>query len=116
MFAPDVTPADDCCVVTVGVLQFENAIGPAKSFSTEVNEGDDRVCGRKVLMQPVNPAAARSMPPSMKAFIRMVEVPVPLESRQTQPPQVMPAAGVLTPNEETVLPPWTIETATYCGS
>src|SRR5689334_5255521 len=98
MFAP-VVPSADCDVVTVGVLQFEKAIGPAKSFRTDVNDGDVRVCGRKVLTQPLKPAAARSMPPSMRVFVTKVLVPVPEPSRQTQPPQVMPFAPVFTPNE-----------------
>ena len=109
MFAPDVTPADACDVVMVGDLQFENATGPAKSFRTDVNEGDERVCGKKVLMQPVKPAAVRSMPPSMNALVSSVGVPVPLPLRQTQPPHVMSAE--FTPNEETEF-----DTATYWGS
>ena len=81
-----------------------------------MNEGDDRVCGKKVLMHPVKPAAARSMPPSIKVLVSNVVVPVPLPSRHTQPPQVMPLAPVFTPNEATWIPFWTIGTATYCGS
>src|SRR5258706_11188102 len=109
MCAPYVTPADDCSVVTVGVLQFEKAIGPAKSLRTEVNEGDERVCGRKVLRQRVKPIEVRSMPPSMNALVSRVVVPAPLPSRQTQPPHVMGAA--FTPNTEAGS-----LTATYWGS
>ena len=109
MFAPDVTPADACSVVTVGVLQFEKAIGPAKSLRTEVNEGDERVCGKKVLMQPVKPSAVRSMPPSMNALVSSVVVPAPLPSRHTQPPHVIGPA--FTPNTDAGS-----LTATYWGS
>src|SRR6478752_6344443 len=104
MFAPGVTPADDCCVVTVGVLQFEKAIGPAKSFRTDVNVADERVCGKNVLMHPVKPAAARSMPPSINVLVSNVAVPTPLPLRHTQPPQVMPFAPVFTPNAATWTP------------
>src|SRR5215831_17517242 len=79
----DVTPVDDCVVSIVGCLQFENAIGPAKSFSVAVNCCAERVCGKKVLMQPWKPAAARSMPPSMSAFVASVVELVPLPVRQT---------------------------------
>ena len=102
--AAGVTFADDCVVVMVGDLQFENAIGPAKSLSTAVNDCDERVCGRNVLMQPWKPAAARSMPPSMNAFWASVVVLAPLELRQTQPPHVIAVAPELTPNDAMVTP------------
>src|SRR3954469_3060629 len=112
MLAPLEPPAD-CCVVTVGVLQFENAIGPAKSLSTDVNDPDERVWGTNVLMQPLNPAAARSMPPSINSLVSSVPVPAPLASRQTQPPHVMPLAPVFTPNEARAAK---LLRGTYCGS
>ena len=54
--------------------QVSNGIGPAKSLSVAVNDADDRVCGRKVLMQPVNPRPSRSIPPSMSSFWLMESV------------------------------------------
>src|SRR5262245_20976611 len=112
MFSP-VWPPADCDVVTVGDLQLENAIGPAKSFRTDVNEGDVRVCGKNVLTQPVKPAAARSMPPSISVFGSKVGVPTPDALRQTQPPQVMPLAPVFTPNAPRAAG---LLSSTYCAS
>src|SRR4051812_49187790 len=100
----------------VGDLQFEKAIGPAKSLRTAVNDCDERVWGRNVLMQPWKPAAARSIPPSMNAFCASVVVLAPVELRQTQPPHVIGVLAELTPNDATVTPPFCEGTATYCGS
>src|SRR5215467_14194963 len=93
----DVTPGDDCVVSIVGCLQFENAIGPAKSFRTAVKDCDERVCGKNVLIQPWNPAAPRSMPPSISAFCASVVVLAPEPMRHTQPPQVMGVLPAFTP-------------------
>src|SRR5262245_47385443 len=113
MFAPEVTPLDDCEVVIVGDLQFENAMGPAKSLSVDVNDGAERVCGRNVFKQPWKPALARSIPPSMNAFVRSVDVGAPVAFRQTHPPQVMPLAPVFTPKDTIVAPLFCDGIATY---
>ena len=70
----------------VGFGQVLNGI-KAKSFTVEVNDADVRVCGMKVLMQPVNPMDARLTLPSINSFVSMFATLFPLPSRHTQPPQ-----------------------------
>ena len=50
-------------VTEISGLQVLNA-SRAKSFRVAVNDWEERVCGRNELIQPVNPAFARSIPTS----------------------------------------------------
>src|SRR5437773_3325952 len=63
----------------------------AKSFSVAVNDPELRVCGRNVLMQPLNPIPAKSRPTSYSSFVATVPVSIPAtfvrSERQAQPPQ-----------------------------
>src|SRR5437773_2741731 len=52
-------------LVGVGAGHVLKAIGPPKSLSVAVNDCDERVCGRKVRMQPLNPISDRLIPPSI---------------------------------------------------
>src|SRR6266542_532821 len=66
--------------------------GPVKSASWALNDCETRVCGRKVLKQPLNPRALRSTAPSRKSLVGTVSVCTPLVSRHAQPPHGMSTA------------------------
>ena|SRR5439155_5298255 len=76
-------------VVGLQVLNWSSL----KSFSTAVKDCEERVCGRNVLMQPLNPIAARSTPTSNASLSGSVEVSTPFLSRQAQPPQPVVVGG-----------------------
>src|SRR5258708_4232127 len=72
--------------VPIVVVQVLKGIR-AKSFRVEVNACEVRVCGMKVLMQPVNPSDSRLTLPSINSLVSIFATLFPEPSRQTQPPQ-----------------------------
>lgn len=85
-------------VVVVGTMtrHVSKGTGPTKSLRVDSKTSELRVCTSMVLVQPVSPAPARSMPPSRKVLATSSLTWVPELLRHAHPPHATAPAAFAT--------------------